>query len=136
MQLLSVAIVAATGVFLVALGLAALIRPPLVCGFLLGFAGSAAKHYAELAVRLLVGIALVWAAPALAGSAVFWWFGWVLLGTTGVLVAVPWRLHRQFAQASVPQALRFLPVIGLASLAAGTATLWAVVAAGAMGLGR
>lgn len=130
-MMLSIAItlVALAGAFLVALGLAALLRPARARNFLLGFAGTAAKHYAELAVRLAVGGALVLASPALPAAKAFYVFGWVLLASTGVMLLIPWRMHRAFAQASVPRALRFLPAIGLASVAAGAGALWAVLAA-------
>lgn len=130
-QALAIVLVAGVGAFLVALGLAALLRPQLAQSFLLGFAGSPTRHYAELTVRLAIGCALVLASPALPAAAAFSLFGWVLLATTGVMVLVPWHIHRTFAQATVPMALRHLPAIGLASLAAGASTLWAVTLAGA-----
>jgi ABC-type uncharacterized transport system permease subunit len=51
----SFALVALAGAFLVALGANALVRPPLARRFLLGFASSSTKHYLELGIRLLVG---------------------------------------------------------------------------------
>jgi hypothetical protein len=131
LDVLALSLVAGAGAFLVALGLAAFLRPQRVRAFLLGFAGSPTRHFAELLVRLAVGAALVLAAPGLAAGTVFWVFGWVLIATTAILLVVPWRTHRAFAQATVPQALRHLPVIGLASLAAGGGTLCAVVGVGA-----
>jgi hypothetical protein len=128
---LALALVACAGVFLVALGLAALLRPRLARTFLLGFAASPTKHYMELAVRFAVGCALVLASPALPGAMAFSLFGWVLLATTSLMLFIPWRKHRAFAQVSVPKALRYLPAVGLASLAAGVGTLWAVTSAGA-----
>lgn len=129
-QGLATAVVSGAGVFLVLLGTAALLRPSLARNFLLGFAGSSARHYSELVVRLAIGSALVLASPPLPGAAAFSFFGWVLLATTGVMLFVPWRTHRAFAETTVPKALRHLPAIGLVSLAAGVATLWAVASAG------
>jgi len=122
----ALALVAGAGLFLVGLGGAALLAPSRASGFLLAFAGSPAKHYAELTVRLVVGGAFVLAAPHAAFSAGFSLFGCVLLGTTAALLLVPWRWHRRFAQRAVPQALRFLPLVGAASLVLGALVLWAV----------
>lgn len=129
-QSLATAVVAGAGVFLVVLGSAALLRPSLARNFLLGFAGSPTRHYVEVVVRLATGSALVLASPSLPGPAAFWFFGWVLLATTGVMVFVPWRTHRAFAESAVPRALRHLSAVGLVSLTAGVATLWAVASAG------
>ncbi len=123
----SVAVVALAGAFLVALGAAALLRPPLVKRFLLGFASSCAMHYLELGIRLLVGAAFISAAPSMVGTAIVFWAGWILLVTTGVMFFIPWRVHRAFAQRAVPQALAYLPLLGLASLIAGAFVLWALV---------
>ena len=128
---IALAIVVVASVFLLALGASALLRPPWARRFLLGFASSSTKHVAELGIRLLVGAAFILAAPGMVGSAVVSGAGWVLLVTTGFMVFIPWRAHRAFAQRAVPQALVFLPFLGLASVAAGAAILWAMFSAGA-----
>lgn len=56
-------------------------------------------------------------------------FGWILIATTTVMALIPWDVHRRFAEASVPKALRFLPMIGVASLSVGSLLLWAVLTA-------
>lgn len=126
---LSVAVVGLVGLFLAGLGLAGLFAPGPVRRFLGGFAATAPRHYAELAVRMVVGLALLGAAPHLAGSAVLTALGWVLLATTAVMAVLPWRLHRGFAQRVVPRALGFLPALSVVSLAAGAAALWLAWAA-------
>lgn len=114
---LSTAVVLLAGAFLAALGLACLAWPARARRFLLGFASSLALHYLELGIRLVVGGALLVAAPSMAFPRVFTVAGAVLVVTTVVLALVPWPWHRRFAQRSVPAALRFLPLLGLASLA-------------------
>lgn len=123
----ALAIVAAVGLFLGVLGIVSLVAPARARGFLLGFAGSATKHYAELGIRLLVGAAFVVAAPQAPWSAALGLFGWVLLVTTAVLFLVPWRWHHRFARRAVPEALRFLPWVGVASLVFGALVLWAAI---------
>jgi len=112
--------------FFLVLGVIALIRPDNAKRFLLGFATSAPKHYAELAARLLAGGAMLIAAPHSTQATGLTVFGWLLIGTTAVMALVPWRIHRRFAETSVPQALRFLPMIGIASLVLGGLLLWSV----------
>jgi hypothetical protein len=120
-------LVATTGIFLGVLGVVSLAAPHHAKRFLLGFAGSLSKHYAELAVRILVGGAFVMAAPRTPWPLALGVFGWVLLGTTVILLLVPWRLHHRFARWAVPKALRFLPLVGVASLALGAIILVAAV---------
>jgi hypothetical protein len=109
------------------LGITALLAPSRAERFLLGFAATATRHYAELAVRLLIGAAFVAVAPRrLPGAAAFEAVGWALLGTTAVLLLVPWRWHRRFSEQAVPRALRLLPALGMASLAGGLAILVAL----------
>lgn len=117
---------ACAGVFFVSLGGSSLFAPARAGRFLLGFANSARKHYAELAVRLLVGAAFVIAAPRMAAPGAFACFGWLLLGTTTFLLLVPWRWHHHFASRAVPKALAFLAPIGVASVAMGALVLWGV----------
>lgn len=113
--------------YLLALGVAAVVRPAVATRFLGGFATSPTTHFVELAVRVLAGSALVVAAPAMAGASIARAFGWILIGTSLLLALVPWRLHQRFAAWSVPQATRHLPLIGVSSFAAGVgllAALW------------
>ena len=117
-------VVALTGLYFTALGVTVLTRPDRATRFLLGFAGSPAAHYTELSVRLVVGVALVLAAPQLIFSGAFKLFGWVLLGTTACLLLVPWRWHRAFTQRAVPHALRHLRLVAMASLLLGVFVLW------------
>lgn len=125
-EVLALAIVVATGTFLAALGGAALLAPSHASRFLLGFAASPSRHYAELGVRFLTGGAFVLAAPYLPLPAAFTLFGWVLIATTAGLLLIPWRWHHRFAQRAVPLALRVLPVLGASSIALGAVVLVAV----------
>ena len=129
--LVSLSLVATAGMFLLVLGVAALVRPPLAQRFLLGFAQSPLKHYAELAVRFAIGGAMVIASPRLAATEVLAAAGWILLVTTALMLFLPWKSHRAFAQHAVPKALAYLPAIGLSSVSAGAAILWALFGAGA-----
>ena len=124
-------ILVAVAIFFLLLGLIALIRPSIAERFLLGFAGSALKHYVELGIRFVVGGAMLVVAPHSMYSLALTVFGWLLIVTTAVMAIVPWRIHRRFAEASVPKALRFLPMIGVSSLVLGGLLLWSTFTASA-----
>lgn len=120
--------IAATGLFFIALGLAAWLVPARAGRFLLAFASTPGMHFAELALRLLAGSAFILAAPASAFPRSFHLFGLLLIGTTAVMLLLPWRWHRRFTERAVPPALRLLPLIGLVSITAGCLALWAIFA--------
>ena len=124
-------ILVAVAIFFLLLGLIALIRSSIAGRFLLGFAGSALKHYVELGVRFVVGGAMLVVAPHSTYSVALTVFGWLLIVTTAVMAVVPWRVHRRFAETAVPKALRFLPMIGVSSLVLGGLLLWSTFTASA-----
>ena len=125
-EVLALTVVISAGLFFVSLGFVSLLAPSHASRFLLGFAGSPTKHYAELAVRFLAGGAFVLAAPGARISGMFSLLGWVLLATTAGLLLIPWRWHHRFARRAVPAALRFLPLVGASSVLLGGLVLWSV----------
>lgn len=116
--------VALAGLFLTGLGLTGFIAPATVSRFLLAFASSAATHFLELAIRVLVGCAFILHSPAARFPDAMLVFGWMLIGTTVVLAIVPWRWHRAFAEKKVPQALQHLRWVAAASLSFGLVVLY------------
>jgi hypothetical protein len=120
-------VVLAATVYLLALGGGALVRPERTKRFLGGLAGSARIHFTELALRVIIGGALVLSAPRLAFGPALAIFGWVLIGSSLALALVPWRLHHRFAAWSVPQATQHMPLIGVASIAGGLFLLGALL---------
>ena len=125
-QGLALTVAISAGLFFVALGCVSLLAPSHARRFLLGFADSPTKHYVELAVRFLVGGAFVLAAPKARVSGMFSLLGWVLVATTAGLLLIPWRWHHRFARRAVPEALRFLPLVGTSSVLLGGFVLWSV----------
>jgi hypothetical protein len=126
LDILALAALVLAGLFLLLLGLAMLLAPVSAGRFLLGFAGSATVHYLEMSARLAVGGALIWRSADMAFAQVLHAFGWVIVATTAVLLVVPWRWHRAFAQRVVPPVLRFSGVIGLVAIALGGLLLLAL----------
>jgi hypothetical protein len=116
----SFAVVLLFSLFLTALGGVSLLAPAKAKSFLLGFATSACTHYLEMALRLVVGVSIVFQAPYLRYPAAFAIFGWLMVGTTAALILLPWKWHRRFAEKAVPQALMYLPVMAIVSLVLGS----------------
>ena len=127
MLVVAKAIVVLVAIFFLILGVVALVQPPIARGFLLGFASNALKHYAELLTRVLVGGSLLLIARNSAYATALSAFGWLLIITTAIMALVPWRFHHRFTQSAVPKALRFLPLIGITSLAIGALLLLVIV---------
>lgn len=127
LEFLALAIVVLTGLYFIVLGAVSLLAPARANRFLLGFADSPSTHYIELLLRFVVGGAFLFHAPRMPLSSIFNMFGWVLIVTTGCLLLVPWRWHRRFAQQAVPRAVRYIALIGLASLLIGGFILAAVI---------
>jgi hypothetical protein len=115
--------VAIAGLYLVALGVTAVVRPSRAQRFLEAHVSTARVHVLELALRFLVGAALIVVAPQMWGSMFARTAGWILVGTTLVLAVIPWRLHRRFAAWSVPMATRRMPLVALGAVAGGGALL-------------
>ena len=126
-EVLALTVVVLAGLYFIALAAVSLFLPVRANRFLLGFADSALKHYAELLLRVVVGAALILHAPRMLLSGAFTLFGWLLLITTACLLLVPWRWHHRFAQHLVPRATRHITLIGLVSLVLGGLILAAVV---------
>jgi hypothetical protein len=120
---LALAVIVAAGLFLTGLGAAALVRPDAAGSFLIAFATTPQKHYLELAARFTLGAAFLRTAPGLPLPTVCVIAGWVLVATTAVMLLVPWRTHRAFAERTVPAVLPHLRLLGLASLVIGIALL-------------
>ncbi len=118
--------VASAGVYLLALGLASLIQPDRTRRFLHGFASSPRAHFTELFLRLVLGVSFIVRAPAMTYSTAFEGFGWVLVATTLVLLALPWQWHHRFASWSVPLATRNMTLFAVGPLLGAIVVLWSL----------
>lgn len=118
-------IVCAAGVYMVALGVASLVRPEVARRYLLRFASTATAHFVEMAVRVVVGASFMVHAQRLQDGRALGVVGVVLVLSSVVLLVLPWRWHQRFAQRTVPAATRYLPLIGIASIVLGCMVMWA-----------
>jgi hypothetical protein len=123
----ALAIVVIAAMYLLALGGAALVRPEYARQFLGAHATTRTLHFTESGLRILAGAAFIITAPHAAFTPAFLLLGWVLVASSVALAIVPWRLHQRFAAWSVPQAMHYLPLIGVASIACGLGLIAAVV---------
>lgn len=123
-SVLAVMVLYLTAAYFVFLGLVALSKPALAQRFLLGFAESPRVHYLELMLRLIVALALLLHAPLMPYSQIFLGCAWVVLGTTLILLLLPWQWHRTFARRTVPIANRYVRWIGGVALVLGLMFLW------------
>lgn len=124
------ACVVALAVFLLWLAGTTIVQPALARRFLSGLARSPGAHYAEIVVRFAAGGALVVFSASMRHPDLFRIAGWAVVGTTAVLLCVPWQWHRRFARRVVPPVLRHLWVIGVGATALGAFVLYAAVLGG------
>jgi hypothetical protein len=84
-----------------------------------------------MAGRLIVGAALIVAAPRMLFSQAFAWFGIALVVSSTVLLCLPWTWHRAFGERVLPGFVRFLGIVGPICLFLGAMLIAAVVAGNA-----
>ena len=120
------AVVMLAAAYLLGFGVLAVTGPARVFSRLQRFASTVRLHVLELLVRFVVGAAFVGYASQMQFGGVFRAFGSMLVITTLGIAVVPWRWHRRVAQATVPLVERYMPLMGMASIAAGAFVVWAV----------
>lgn len=127
MVLVAQIVVAVAALYLLALSGTAMVRPARAKRFLEAHASTARLHALELALRLVVGLAFVRAAPTMRGAEVVALGGWILVATTLGLAVTPWRVHRRFATWSVPMATRSMALVAIGALLGGVAIVAALL---------
>lgn len=128
LETVSLVVVVMLAGYFFTLAFISIFRPEIAKTFLLGFATSPFKHYLELALRLIAGASLVAYSTKMAFSQVFTVAGWLLIATTTVLIFVPQFLHRRFAEKTVPEAVKYLPLIAISSAAIGAFIIYSIAA--------
>lgn len=120
-------IVLLSALFLFILACLSLFMPRHAVRFLGGFASSAKAHYLEMIVRLIVGAAFIINAPTMLYSKMFMIFGWLLVGSTVILILLPWRWHQLFGQKVASPVIRQVWLIGIGSLLLSAAIFFAAL---------
>ncbi len=119
----SLAILWLATAYLVALGLAAVVRPAWVRMFLAGFAQTTTANLVEVGLRLLVGLAFAGAAERTRNPLVAIVIGSVLVVSALLMLLLP-GVHRHFAARSTSRLSPFILPFGLASLGLALALGW------------
>jgi hypothetical protein len=126
MEVLSGMLVVAFGFFLIGLAVLIAIKPQLAERFLRSFASSARAHYAEQALRLIAGGALVLFAPSMWYPDLFRLFGWLIVVTAVALLLVPWRWHYDLGNWAIPLVIRHIKLFALGAAALGILIFYGV----------
>lgn len=121
---LAAAIILLAGIWLIGLATFAFAKPERVRNFFGNFASSAFTHFLEMFLRLIVGAGFVIYAAEMKFSVVFTAFGWLLIVTTAILMFVPWKLHRRFADRSLPMVNKCMTLFGFVSFVGGVFILF------------
>jgi len=123
------AILVAFGLFLVGLTIVVFAKPAVAERFFMSFASSARAHYAEQAVRLLIGTSLVIRSAQMWQPKVFWFLGWAVVLSSLVLILSPWKWHQRFGEKVRPMLIRRMKLFAVCLLAFGVLLLYGVFAA-------
>lgn len=121
-------IVVTSGLWLLGLAAASAFAPAVTARFLSGFASSARAHVLEQSLRIVAGAGFVMFAQHMAFTIAFEILGWILVGTSVVLLLLPWRWHQRFASWVVPFAQRHLLLYALGSLFLGLFVFYSLLA--------
>ena len=121
-----------TIVWLFALGLITfefviLLAKPKAIQFLRAFVKTPWHHFLEQTLRLIVGASIVVHAPHMAFSDFFGVFGWIIIITSLMLVGLPWRWHRTFAQKVIPTVIKFIQLYGILCLILGSFIIYSLI---------
>jgi hypothetical protein len=120
-------VVAGFGISLMVLAVSIVVTPARAERFLRGFASSALTHYAEQAIRLVVGLAIVGCAGSMRYPDLFRLFGWIIIASTTVLLLMPWQWHHRFATAVMPPVFKRRRWFALGAFALGALVLYSVL---------
>ena len=115
------------GVWLVGLGVWMALRPRSAISALSKMGGSPSVHFGELTIRLLIGVALMGAAPESRAPDVLWVIGGFLVLSAVVLMILPRRWHAAYSAwwaARIP--VGAVRLIALLSALAGSALIWSL----------
>jgi hypothetical protein len=126
MEVLSGMLVMTFGVFLIGLAVLIAIKPVVAERFLRSFASSARTHFAEQALRLIAGGAMVLFAPSMWHPDLFRLFGWLIVVTAVALLLLPWRWHLEFGKRAIPSVVRHMKLFGLGAFALGMLVFYGV----------
>lgn len=113
--------------WLFALALLCVWAPALATDVLSAFARTRRGHFIEQGLRIVAGGAFWLHAQHTVFVTMFRALGAVLIVSSMVLMLLPWRWHRRFAEQVVPPIVRHLNVYAVAALSLGLCISYALV---------
>ncbi len=127
MIILSGIITVSFGIYLISLLIISILRKDTAISYFSSFASSAKAHYFEQALRLLVGWGLLMYSENMHFSFIFYYFGWLLIATTVVLIITPWRWHHRYGKWAIPLTIKYLKIYAIAACLLGFFILYCVI---------
>jgi uncharacterized membrane protein YfcA len=97
MIIIAKSIVIAFGIFIIFCGLLMLFAPKKANDYLRKFGSTNFINYAELTIRTIIGIAIIYASDNSKFPDIFKIFGWFMVITAIILCCVPRRIHHNFS---------------------------------------
>jgi hypothetical protein len=85
------------GMFFIVSGFLMLLKPEWVRSTIAKAGSTNLINYGEISIRLIPGAALILASEAANYPEPFWWAGWFIVASSGVLFFVPPRLHNAYS---------------------------------------
>jgi uncharacterized membrane protein YfcA len=89
--------VIAFGIFIIFCGFLMLFAPKKANDYLRKFGSTNFINYAELFIRIIIGIAIIYASDISKFPNIFRIFGWFLVITAIILCCIPRRIHHKFS---------------------------------------
>jgi len=112
------AILLATAVFLIGLGLVIFVAPERAKRFLSGFASTLSLNTLEALLRLLVGVSLAGFANNTGLPELVAYIGIFIAASAVVMLLLP-SVHKRFGEWAIPFALKILPAYGAGAILLG-----------------
>jgi len=119
-------VVAASGLALLGLGGVMLFEPAATERFIRSFASSRKAHFTEMFFRLLFGVSLAVLSMNMWQPTPFRILGWAIIGSTVILMILPWQFHQRFGARVLPVLVRHMRLYAVGVMAFGALVLYGV----------
>ncbi len=116
------------GLSLISLLIVTLLNKRFATTFLSSFASSAKKHYIEQLLRLIAGLGVLIYADRMLLPDLFRIFGWLLTGTSALLMMIPWKWHHAFGKKAMPFVIGNLILYAVSASILGIVIVYCVIA--------
>jgi hypothetical protein len=119
-------VVTASGLFLIGLGAVMLVKPAVTERFITSFASSRKAHFTEMFFRLLFGVSLALLSMTMWQPDLFRILAWAIIGSSVLLLLLPWQLHQRFGSRILPVLVRYMRLYAIGVLTFGVLIVYGV----------